>query len=588
MCLIIIIQLASSNNSDGAKNQKQGSGWNSFASKKNNQNQKLTLSIKAESQLIYLGQAKEITYCKSVAKNKPSDEQPKKCKNLVNLDKQSLYCVFHCMQMNKANSNDNKNSPFNKYNMNRPTSIPIAPLDGNTKLLNPYGFNNNRPAPSKLQSQREAAAKIAKEMKEQALLSLNSNITEALSSTSSILSNTNIKINTMVNKNKKSDKEILALLDGKQLDKEEVVQIRLAEQQTVNFVKSSVFEESKKELKKLFNSKIMLKPDLIANASVSSQKLVEMKKDIQTTDCLAAKLKVSHEDKKKNYALSSMQSHRDIVKELKDKKKKSQELEEVENEGEEAKISSPPQTKTAENKNSIIASDFLKSRIAEIKKFNKPSPVSSPKRNPTPPAKNNLGFDLELYIGDAPTTKKLLDVTGKYSLSSLKRKTPDSSLKSPKENINEEDKRAKKLKMIEELQGIKSNHSKDVMNPEKNPHYKNYLDKLQQQEDIDNKLTQLRNRQVKVVTCGVCDYTAFSQSNYCKTERHQIVRRDVLQRFFRCKSCKEKTYTLDKVCPSAACKKCGNEKFEPCALKDDSSAQNVLVNVTTNLDFDAI
>ncbi len=365
----------------------------------------------------------------------------------------------------------------------------------------------------------------------------------------------------------------------------------------------------------------MLKADLISNNSVSSQKLVEMKKTNSnlisasqaseptktlvagSTDSLASKLKVSYEDKKKNFQLASMQSHKDIVKQLKNKKKKEGDTEEEESKeaNEEKSIDSNfGQSSFQKTQNKIVASDFLKSRIDEIKKFNKPTqPLpSSPfsQKAPTLSKPADAGFDLELYIGDKPTTQKLLDVSSKYKLGSsqspqVKRKidetnTPDKSAVS-NENLSAEEKRAKKMKMIEELQGIKSSHSKDVMDPEKNPHYKSYLDKLQQQEDIDNKLTTMRSREVKVVSCKVCSYTAFSQSNYCKTERHNIVRRSVMQRWFRCKACKEKMYTLDKVVPSTACSKCGMERYEPCTMKDDTCASNVLVNVTTNLDFDS-
>jgi predicted nucleic-acid-binding Zn-ribbon protein len=184
--------------------------------------------------------------------------------------------------------------------------------------------------------------------------------------------------------------------------------------------------------------------------------------------------------------------------------------------------------------NKIIASDFLKSRINEIKKFNKPtsSPASTASPKPTALAKPvDCGFDLELYIGDKPTSQKLLDASSKYKLSSpmqpAKRKldalsqnsTPGTataaSCDANNENLSAEERRAKKIKMIEELQGIKSSHAKDVMDPEKNAHYKSYLDKLQMQEDIDNKLTAMRNREVRVVSCKTCAYTSFSQSgNY--------------------------------------------------------------------------
>ena len=319
----------------------------------------------------------------------------------------------------------------------------------------------------------------------------------------------------------------------------------------------------------------------------------------EDTESLASKLKVSYEDKKKNFSLASIQSHKDIVKQLKSKKEVAA-----------TAASAVAGEKTSEEKptanfqttqNKIVASDFLLSRITEIKRFTQSAAAqSSPQQAKAPPkvasaaAAETAGFDLELYIGDSPTTQKLLDVSAKYQFScpATKRKAAEneSSPISDENNsglLSAAERQAKKLRTIEELKGIKSNHAKDVMDPEKNVQYRNYLERLQQQEDIDNKLCSTRNREVNAVSCKVCDYTAFSQSDYCKRERHSVARRSVLQRFFRCKACKERMFTLDRLVPTRACAKCGAEKYEPCMMKDDTCAQNVLINVTTNLDFDS-
>jgi predicted nucleic-acid-binding Zn-ribbon protein len=120
---------------------------------------------------------------------------------------------------------------------------------------------------------------------------------------------------------------------------------------------------------------------------------------------------------------------------------------------------------------------------------------------------------------------------------------------------------------------VKSSHASTVFDAEKNPHYRAYLNRLEQEEKIDEKLTNMRNREVKVVTCSTCSYTAFSQSDFCKLKRHQINRHAVLQRFFKCKSCSRRTYTLDKLIPVASCSTCGSDKYEPCTIKEDKSAQ---------------
>jgi hypothetical protein len=199
---------------------------------------------------------------------------------------------------------------------------------------------------------------------------------------------------------------------------------------------------------------------------------------------------------------------------------------------------------------------------------------------------SDSAFDLELYIGDSIVTKKLLDVNSKYtnftptSASAQKRKLQDSPAnKSPNLNsLNDsvEEKKAKKLKMLDDILKIKSNHEKEVNDPEKNPHMKSYFDKLETQEKIDNKLSSIESREVRAVTCSICNYTYFSQSDYCKKLNHSIKRHISIQRFFKCKICNNKMNTLDKLYPISACGQCGNSVFEKCGMK----VQDISINKT--------
>ncbi len=142
----------------------------------------------------------------------------------------------------------------------------------------------------------------------------------------------------------------------------------------------------------------------------------------------------------------------------------------------------------------------------------------------------------------------------------------------------EPDDKAKRLKLVQDLLNIKSSHEKDARDPEKNAHLKAYLDRLEEKESADNRLCSVRKQTVKVVTCNICVYTSFRQSDLCKSRRHQIIHREVLQRYFKCKNCNKRSFTLDKVCPTSACMQCGSEKFEQCGMKDDT-ASTKLVNV---------
>lgn len=159
------------------------------------------------------------------------------------------------------------------------------------------------------------------------------------------------------------------------------------------------------------------------------------------------------------------------------------------------------------------------------------------------------------------------------SASSQKRKIPDSSpignkspsLKSLNDSI--EEKKSKKLKMLDDILKIKSSHEKEVNDPDKNPHMKSYFEKLETQEKIDEKLSNIKNREVRAVTCPTCNYTYFSQSDYCKKLNHTVKRHMSVQRFFKCKICSNKMNTLDKLYPISACGQCGNSAFESCGMK---------------------
>ena len=79
------------------------SSWNNFASKQVDLDNKLTLSIKSDFQLIHLGIAKDITNCQSNTNGNPETMDPaKRCKNIVNLQ-EAPYCVYHCKQLDKTN-----------------------------------------------------------------------------------------------------------------------------------------------------------------------------------------------------------------------------------------------------------------------------------------------------------------------------------------------------------------------------------------------------------------------------------------------------------------------------------------------------
>ncbi len=553
---------------NGKKAASSNSNWNKFAAKKVDLNNKLSLSVKSDHQLISLGFSKDITVCQSFKSNSESNqirgENSKQCKNLVNLQ-ESPFCIYHCKQL------DNKNKfagvVKNKYSMNEPkiNRLGSTSLFESTLAKSPdvTFMPNNDMLRNKLLMkavEMETKVKVSKEIKSEILNSLNASIKD-----SPLMAQIGAKTTT-----KKSDLEILASLDGKQLDKEEINKIRLAEQATVRHY-SSVDNSAQKEISKIFKSKILLPSEATCNNSISSKRLHEYKQS-QTTALstnketgaviklspfdYSAKLKEKYDENKKNYNLSTMSSHKDILKQIKDKDEKKAKMskDDVELVVEEKVVASPlPRV----NK-SIIAADFLAKRMNEIKN----SATINKKEEKKPLQNNNTGFDLELYIGDSLTTKKLLDAESKYigfspstatsagykrKLEELKKNDSPKSSSATKPPQTPEDKKAKKLKMIDEILSIKSNHLKEVNDPDKNPHLKSYFNKLELQESVDNKLCSVRNREIRAVTCKICSYTSFSQSDYCKKQNHVVTRHMAIQRYFKCKICNKRTYTIDKM-----------------------------------------
>ncbi len=469
-----------------------------------------------------LGYSKDITSCQSYKNNNEtnqiSGENSKRCKNLVNLQ-EAPFCIYHCKQHESKNKFGDGITK-GKYSMNEPTNRLGTKTLFESSIKSPADVTflpNNDILRNKLMmkcAEMETKAKVSKEIKAEILNSLNSSIKD-----SPIMAQIGIKTS------KKSDQELLASLDGKELNKEEIKKIRLAEQASVRHY-SSTDNKAQKEVSKLFNSKILLPSETTCNNTISSKKIHEYKQS--QTKALSsdqnggiiklspfdysAKLKEKYEENKKNYNLSSMDSHKDILKKIKDKSKDKPAAEA------EKPVAAPTQLTPRVN-NSIIASDFLAKCMSEIKKNS-----STPK---PPEKKADIGFDLELYIGDSLTTKKLLDVNSKYipfspstatsngykrKLEELKKNDSSPSSTNHKPSCETpEDKRAKKLKMIDEILSIKSNHLKEVNDPDKNPHLKNYFNKLELQENVDNKLCSIRNREIRAVTCKSCNYTSFTQ-----------------------------------------------------------------------------
>lgn len=87
-----------------------------------------------------------------------------------------------------------------------------------------------------------------------------------------------------------------------------------------------------------------------------------------------------------------------------------------------------------------------------------------------------------------------------------------------------------------------------------------YFDKLEKKEEMEEKMLNTTEMKTKAVTCHVCNYTSFKASELCKNLGHRYKVIDAVKRFFKCKDCKYRTISLDKL-PKECCKKCGGSNW---------------------------
>ena len=184
---------------------------------------------------------------------------------------------------------------------------------------------------------------------------------------------------------KKSDKELLALFDGKELDKEEIKKIRIEENQAaVVMNEGKTTNKMNQEMNNLFSSTALLPNENTCNQSITSTKMLEFKKaqaSMELTESERSKeVKKKYLDNQANFKLSTMGSHKDICKQIKDKKDKAEEKVD----GVEEETPDSPEKEIKKNvpklNNNIVAIDFLKKRFGEIQNQKKEAakkPVSN-------------------------------------------------------------------------------------------------------------------------------------------------------------------------------------------------------------------
>lgn len=85
------------------------------------------------------------------------------------------------------------------------------------------------------------------------------------------------------------------------------------------------------------------------------------------------------------------------------------------------------------------------------------------------------------------------------------------------------------------------------------------FERYKKKENIEEKLLQIMEREVKVVVCRQCHYTAYKQSVLCKQKQHFVKVSEVKQKFFECIECNKRVFTWSQY-PVENCSKCHSLK----------------------------
>ncbi|CAD5207444.1 unnamed protein product [Bursaphelenchus okinawaensis] len=121
---------------------------------------------------------------------------------------------------------------------------------------------------------------------------------------------------------------------------------------------------------------------------------------------------------------------------------------------------------------------------------------------------------------------------------------------------------------IKKLLARKSTHQKEIDEDTKEREEK-YFKQKEIQEKVESRMTNLMEmKDMNVVTCRVCDYTAPSPSDLCLQLCHDLVRHKATKRWYKCKDCNVKAAVYSKL-PTSPCTNCGAKNFERVAMKDE-------------------
>ncbi|CAF3043872.1 unnamed protein product [Rotaria sp. Silwood2] len=149
------------------------------------------------------------------------------------------------------------------------------------------------------------------------------------------------------------------------------------------------------------------------------------------------------------------------------------------------------------------------------------------------------------------------DTSSSSTSSSPKRSNTefDSNLVSKRLKISNSNSDSVEQQRFVDIMNMKSSHSDLYSQMTLDEIFERYKKK----ENIEEKLLQIMERDIKVVVCRQCHYTAYKQSILCKQKQHYVKICEVKQKFFECIECHKRVFTWSQY-PAENCTQCHSLK----------------------------
>ncbi|CAB3402193.1 unnamed protein product [Caenorhabditis bovis] len=150
----------------------------------------------------------------------------------------------------------------------------------------------------------------------------------------------------------------------------------------------------------------------------------------------------------------------------------------------------------------------------------------------------------------------------------VKRKAePPNNEQEAKKAKTEKEERSK-MDEIKKMLARKSIHHNEA-EKEENDRLQKHLSSMEEREKIETFTTTCMSvKNIKVVTCNQCKYTAPTASKLCIEYGHKLVKHEAEKRFFKCSGCKHRT-TCFEFMPTKPCNTCNENNWIRVAMRDE-------------------